>query len=547
MAERLSGRNPPLQTPAGTGSSRIGDPPGCGRRSHRPTKAQRMMTEPREARLSIMVIDHMEENHRLFVGSLRSNGYDVVPFTRGDLALKAAETRPPDLVLLDTNVPGLDGYEVCKRLKEDDKLKGIPVIFLTASEEEASKVRAFDVGAADYIAKPFHVQDVLRRVKTHMDLKLARDTLKRKNVVLDEQVQDKTQELENALAELVRLKERVEAENAYLREEFQKEFLHGDIVGVGEAMKSVLDQIKQVAETDATVLILGETGAGKEMVARGVHNNSPRRERPLVVISCAAMPSTLVESELFGCERGAYTGALTRRTGRFELADKSTIFLDEIGELSPEVQVKLLRVLQEGQFERLGGNAITSVDVRIIAATSKDLTSEIRSGKFREDLFYRLNVFPIRVPPLREHREDIPLLVWYFIKELSTKMRKSIMSIPLVTMDALQRYSWPGNVRELKNVIERALILSEGHTLRVEMPSAREGLAPASMTLDDVQRKQIIDVLELTAWRVRGNGGAAQLLGLKPSTLESRMAKLGVKRPKLGPDRRALSIDHPDR
>jgi transcriptional regulator with GAF, ATPase, and Fis domain len=296
-------------------------------------------------------------------------------------------------------------------------------------------------------------------------------------------------------------------------------------------MAHVLEQVRQVANTDATVLLLGETGSGKELFASQIHELSARRDRVMVRVNCAAIPSALIESELFGRERGAYTGALARQIGRFELADRSTIFLDEIGDLSPEVQVKLLRVIENRQLERLGSPKPIAVDVRIVAATHRDLEALIASGGFREDLYYRLNVFPIRVPPLRERTEDIPQLVWRFVEEFNRAFGRHIETISAETMAALQEYSWPGNVRELRNVIERAMIVVNGPELAVELPAPSAASKRHSTKLLDVERDHILAVLVSTHWRVRGKGGAAERLAMNPSTLETRMAKLGIKRP----------------
>jgi len=338
------------------------------------------------------------------------------------------------------------------------------------------------------------------------------------------------EDLQKALAEVGRLKEKIEAENILLREELRMNHLHGEIIGQSAGMKRVLALAEQVAPSESTVLVLGETGTGKELLARAIHAMSGRRERPLVVVNCSALPSTLVESELFGREKGAYTGALTRQSGRFEVADRSTVFLDEIGELPLETQAKLLRVLQEGQFERLGSTKTIKVDIRVIAATNRDLDKEVKEGRFREDLFYRLNVFPVRIPPLRERREDIPDLVWAFVGEFSEKMGKRIESIPRPDMEALQGHLWPGNVRELRNVIERAMISARGKVLRIPLPA--EGAAPGkkALNLQDLERLHVMEVLKSVGWRIRGEGGAAKILGLKPTTLESRMRKLGIRR-----------------
>jgi transcriptional regulator with GAF, ATPase, and Fis domain len=322
--------------------------------------------------------------------------------------------------------------------------------------------------------------------------------------------------------------EPLESEN--LRQEVRERLGLPRLVGKSAAMRRVLQEIEQVAATGSTVLLLGETGTGKELFASQIHARGPRRGRAMVRVNCAAIPATLMESELFGRERGAYTGADARQIGRFELAHKSTIFLDEIGDLPPDVQVKLLRVLEERQFERLGNPRSIAIDTRIIAATHRKLDQRIAEGTFREDLFYRLNVFPIYVPPLRERVEDIPLLVWRFVEELSTAFGKRVESIDDDNLAALQQYSWPGNIRELRNVVERAMILSNSSRLSIPMPLSTSSSARRSSKLVDVEREHIRDVLESTAWRIRGAGGAAERLGLKPTTLETRMVKLGLKR-----------------
>ncbi|MHC4772638.1 MAG: sigma 54-interacting transcriptional regulator [Planctomycetota bacterium] len=327
------------------------------------------------------------------------------------------------------------------------------------------------------------------------------------------------------------LNERLEAENDYLHDEIKVESGHGDILGHSDVMKTVMSQIEQVAPTDSTVLIQGETGTGKELIARAIHKLSDRCNKPMVRVNCAAIAPTLIESELFGHEKGAFTGADARRIGRFEIANGSTIFLDEIGELSADLQAKLLHVLELEQFERVGSTETIDIDIRVVAATNKDLAAEVKEGNFREDLFYRLNVFPIQVPPLRQRKEDIPMLVWAFVQELSVKMGKVIETIPQKTMDQLQSYAWGGNVRELRNVIERAMILTNGRMLHVEMPQSADSVHPQSLELEDVERHHIAEVLTMAGWKVRGENGAAELLHLKPSTLESKMQKLGIKRP----------------
>jgi PAS domain S-box-containing protein len=370
---------------------------------------------------------------------------------------------------------------------------------------------------------PVEITDaVIEENGKRLVLSIVRDITERKQA---------EQKLRNALAEIKELKDLLQQENVYLRREAQLVQVPERIIGQSPAMKAVLAQVEQVAGTDATVLLLGETGTGKELVASAIHASSPRRDRTIVKVNCAALPATLVESELFGHEKGAYTGALSKQVGRFEFANNSTIFLDEVGDLPPEVQVKLLRVLQDGELEHLGSPRSIKVNVRVIAATNRDLGRVVRAGQFREDLFYRLNVFPITVPPLRERREDIPLLVWAFVEEFARTLGKTIRAIAKESMEALQRYPWPGNVRELRNIIERAMITSMDPTLRVVVPEILDAASATSMALEEVERKHILRALELTHWRVRGKNGAAALLRLKPTTLESRMAKLGIERP----------------
>jgi formate hydrogenlyase transcriptional activator len=337
-------------------------------------------------------------------------------------------------------------------------------------------------------------------------------------------------ELQTALVEVQRLKDQLAAENVQLRREVST--LKGPRVLATEspAARQVLAQIEQVAPTTATVLMLGETGSGKEVFAEALHQLSPRRNKTMVRVNCAAIPTALIESELFGRERGAYTGALSRQLGRFEVADGSTIFLDEVGELPLEVQVKLLRVLQDHIVERLGSTQQIKVNVRVIAATNRDLDQAVADRSFREDLYYRLNVFPIRIPALRDRVEDIPSLVWSFINEFSSAFGKNIESLSKGSLQALLAYSWPGNVRELRNVVERAMIIATGPNLVIELPRPTSFNKRKSLRFVDIEVDHIRSVLESTGWRIRGRGGAAELLGLKPTTLESRMAKLGIAR-----------------
>jgi PAS domain S-box-containing protein len=345
---------------------------------------------------------------------------------------------------------------------------------------------------------------------------------------------DRDAALRTVISEAERDRDRLQSENLYLRREVHERISGGGaIVGKTPAITRVLDQIHQVAATDSTVLLLGETGTGKELLATRLHELSGRRGRTMVRVNCAAIPAGLIESELFGRERGAFTDAVTRQIGRFELADHSTIFLDEIGDLPSEVQVKLLRVLEERQIERLGSARGIKVDVRIVAATHRNLEQLVLEEAFREDLFYRLNVFPIQVPPLRERVDDIPLLVWYFVEEFSRALGKRIDAIPRENIAALLAHAWPGNIRELRNVVERAMIGVTGSRLTIALPRPHAATLSRTPTrLVDVEREHILAVLESTGWRIRGAGGAAERLGLRPTTLETRMARIGLKRRK---------------
>jgi len=349
----------------------------------------------------------------------------------------------------------------------------------------------------------------------------------------DEQaLREREAQLRQTLEEVRRLRDRLQIENVYLREQLRRDDGDQRIVGESHLMLKMLTQAKRVAPTDAAVLITGETGTGKELLAQAIHDMSGRSAKTMVIVNCAALPPPLIESELFGREKGAYTGAMTRQIGRFEVADGSTLFLDEIGDLPLDLQVKLLRVLQDGRFERLGSNRTLTANVRVIAATNHDLGAMVRDGRFREDLFHRLNVFPVEVPPLRARVSDLPLLVWSFVQEFNKKMGRSIDSIPRKTMERLMAYPWPGNVRELRNLIERAMIVSDGRSLTIDLPAGGLGPTSVPLTLEEVERKHIRDVLERVHWRISGKGGAAEILGLRPTTLHSRMRKLGISRPR---------------
>lgn len=382
----------------------------------------------------------------------------------------------------------------------------------------------------------------------HRELSKKNAELEGFKAILEQRVQERTadltqeitkhkqteKKLRKALKDIEQLKEQIESDYTYLREELKSEHKFEDIIGESDPLKYVLFKIEQVAGTDSSVMLLGETGTGKELIARAIHNMSLRKDRPLVKVDCATLPSNLIESELFGREKGAYTGSQERQIGRFEFADGSTIFLDEIGELPLELQVKLLRVIQDGEFERLGSNQPIKIDVRIIAATNRNLEDEIKNGHFRKDLWYRLNVFPITLPPLRQRVDDIPLLIHEFVNRFSKKIGKNITKIPDTSMEALKRYPWPGNIRELQNVIERAVINTQGTILNladnlnrsVEMDSP----VNQSRSLHDIERESILKALKDADWKIEGQDGAADILALNPSTLRGKMRKFGIRR-----------------
>jgi len=378
-----------------------------------------------------------------------------------------------------------------------------------------------------------HHKVIQCNIRDITERKLIAEALQQAHNELERRVEERTVELRTALSEIKTMKDQLEAENIYFRQEIKMKHQFGHILGQSDGLKYVLYRAEQVAPTNTTVLILGETGTGKELIAAAIHNMSPRKDRLLITVNCAALPANLIESELFGREKGAFTGADTRQVGRFEVANGSTLCLDEIGELPLEAQAKLLRAIQHNEFERLGSSHTIKVDARIVATTNRNLEEEVRKGRFRQDLYYRLNVFPITVPPLRQRKEDIPLLVQAFIERYSRKLGKQITSIQKETMKALEDYPWPGNVRELESVLERAVILCSGPVLQLadKLEISSLPLSSTVRTLEEMERNQILKVLSETRWRIEGKDGAAAILGLHPSTLRARMPKLGIVRP----------------
>jgi DNA-binding NtrC family response regulator len=420
---------------------------------------------------------------------IRSAGFVAKTFESGEEFLAIPRPHVPSCLVLDVNLPGLNGLDLQERLAQSPP--PVPIVFLTGHGDIPMTVRAVKAGAANFLTKPVDDEALVNAIRNCVD--------------------------------------------SWLGDEIPSDQSVGNMIGESPALHAILRDIQVVAPTDAAVLIQGETGTGKELVARAIHELSSRRSRPFVMVNCAAIPATLLESELFGHEKGAFTGALAQKIGRFEMAHQGTLFLDEIGEIPLELQPKLLRVLQQQDFERLGGTRTTHVDVRIIAATNRNLRQMVDEGKFRGDLYYRLHVFPVSVPPLRERREDIPLLIRFFTQRYARKMNRAIEEIPAAALEALTRYDWPGNIRELQNLVERSVILSPGRVLQIAPPDAVPDSGslrwmPAAGDKEHGERERILEALRLAGGHVGGAAGAAARLGLRRTTLQSRMKKLGIAR-----------------
>jgi DNA-binding NtrC family response regulator len=420
---------------------------------------------------------------------IRSAGLITKTFASGEEFLAAPRPKIPSCLVLDVNLPGVSGLDLQQELAKSGPR--VPIIFLTGHGDIPMTVRAVQAGAANFLTKPFDDEDLLNAIRQCL--------------------------------------------TSYLEDEVRSDQSIGNMVGESAVFQDVVTAIQVVAPTDAAVLIQGETGTGKELVARAIHDRSSRSKRPFIKVNCAAIPATLLESELFGHEKGSFTGAFAQKLGRFELAHEGTLFLDEIGEIPLELQPKLLRALQDQEFERLGGNRTIRVDVRIIAATNRDLKAMIEENRFRADLYYRLNVFPLNVPPLRERREDIPLLARYFVQKHARHMGRKIDAIPTHVLQALTNCDWPGNIRELQNVIERSVILSNGPELHVAIPkivggSASLALHDRASDVSDAERAGILQALKEANGQVGGPNGAAARLGLKRTTLQSRMRKYRIMR-----------------
>jgi DNA-binding NtrC family response regulator len=508
----------------------------------------------------ILIVDDQKTNVDLLVQLLSETGYTCLTSTTNpEDVCKLHQANDYDLILLDLQMPKMDGFQVIAALQAESPKSYIPVLVITAQPNH--KVRALEVGAKDFVSKPFELVEVKTRIRNMLEVRMLYKKLQNNNKMLEETVQERTSDLTSAnlqltqeveerkkaekslhksYAEIKRLQDRLKEENIYLRHEVDRKYNFGEIIGQSSALAVVYAQVQQVAPMNATVLLQGETGTGKGVVARAIHHSSTRKNQPIITVNCATLPATLVESELFGREKGAFTGSDARQIGRFELANGGTIFLDEIGEMPLELQSKLLRVIQDGEFERLGSPRTIKTDVRIIAATNRDLKKEILSGKFRQDLYYRLNVFPITLPPLRERKEDIPLLVNHFVAVFNKKIGKKIETVSTHTLSCLQEYHWPGNVRELESIIERAVITSQGNSLQVldrfeiiqsaAEPRIGEVDNQGIKALAELEHDHIRQVLQQTGWRIEGKTGAALLLGLNPSTLRARMRKMDIVR-----------------
>ena len=494
--------------------------------------------------VSILLVEDSPEDVALFkemLGEAKTVPFELTHCDTLSSSLALLSKGGFEVILLDLSLP--DGRGLDTVVRTHSAVPNIPIVVMSGLGDEELAVRALQQGAQDYLVKgQVNSNTLIRSVRYAIERNQAEDALRKAHDKLELRVQERTvelvqeieerkkaeQSLREALIEVKDLKSKLRDENTYLKEEFNILHSREDIVGNSEAIKMVLKQIEQVAPTDSTVLIQGETGTGKELVANAIHGLSSRKARLMIKVNCAALPPTLIESELFGREKGAFTGALSKQIGRFELANASTIFLDEIDALPLELQAKLLRVIESREFERLGSSRTVKVDVRIIAATNRDLAKVVNEGGFRQDLYYRLNVFQINVPALCERREDILPLVWSFAQEFSKRMGKRIESIPQKGIEALQAYPWPGNVRELRNVTERAMIITAGPVLHLDVPKVAQSGAEQSGTLEEVEKRCIIEALNTTGWRVSGKGGAAEILGINPKTLESRMQRLGI-------------------
>ena len=472
-----------------------------------------------------------DEPHNLFTLEVAlKKWFTVITLDNPNQALTVIKDEGVKVLLTDQRMPNLTGLELAKVVQE--QFPSVVIIILTAYDDNETMLKALNQGGIfRYLLKPWNIQDLVQT----LDSAFEAYELRRKNITLINDLVGQVRRLQLAYDEINALKHRLEEENIQLKDEFLDKSITSEIVGKSKALKSVFRQALQAAKSNSSILLLGETGTGKELFAKAIHINSSRKDNLLVKINCAAIPETLIESELFGHEKGAFTGADKLKYGKFEVAHRGTLFLDEIGELPLSMQPKLLRVLQEGEYERIGGNKLIETDFRLITATNRNLEQEVEKGTFRSDLFYRLNILPITIPPLRERKDDIPLIVEHFVAALNRESGRHISTVPKRVMDSLMEYHWPGNIRELSNVIERAYVLSSGSKLDIgswfnpfkeNIPSNQE-----IVSLVESEKQCILKALKHTKWRIRGKNGAAEILKINPTTLESRMKKLGIARP----------------
>ncbi len=444
-------------------------------------------------KIRILVVDDEESMRDSLSEWLREDGYEVESVESGEKALEKLKKGKWTVTLVDLKMPGMDGIETMREIKKLDK--ELPVIIITAYATVDTAVIAMKEGAYDYIVKPFNPEEISMMIHKLVE---------RQNLLL---------------------------ENLYLRKQLMRTYQFEDLIGKNKNMQEIFELIKTIADSKSTVLIQGETGTGKELIARAIHNTSSRRKGPFVILSCAALPASLIESELFGYEKGAFTDAKTRKRGKLELAHGGTLFLDEIGDISPKTQVDLLRFLQEREFRRLGGEEVIKVDVRIIAATNKNLKSLVEQGKFREDLFYRLNVITIDIPPLRERKEDIPLLVAHFLEKFNIENKKSVERISEETMELLLAYHWPGNVREIENCIERAVVICKGNLIKpADLPEyIRAPISPSykeDMSLEELEKIHIEKILTKYKFNIQKS---SEILGIDRATLYRKIKKYNIK------------------
>ncbi len=499
-----------------------------------------MIEEKIFQKLKILIIDDELTNIEVLERLLEEEGYsNILGITDPREAIRNFDQIKPDLILLDLLMPVIDGFTVIEEIKKIDSSPITPILILTALSDTDSQMRALELGARDFLGKPLDVPLVLARIRNLLEIRYFHNQILIDKTMLKQKVIERTAELVEANRKLEGFRQQLELDNSYLREEVREVFLQTPIIGESSRLLRVLDQIKLVAKTDANVLIEGETGTGKELVARNIHEQSSRGKRPLIKVNCGAIPGELFEAEFFGHKKGAFTGALADRVGKFQLADKGTLFLDEVSELPLDMQTKMLRVLQDGSFERVGDETVQEVDVRIIVASNCILQENVLNGNFREDLYFRLSVFPIHVPPLRERDQDIELLTNYILENICKKFKFNKPNLSVASLEKIRKYDWPGNIRELQNVVEHAVIISGGKLKEIDLnPSSLTShkstvRSPNVITVGEEKeniRNNILSALEKTNGKVYGSNGAAKMLGLHPQTLSYKIKKLGIKK-----------------